>query len=52
MPDFREMYGILFRAQTKAISLLQEAQQLTEELYISAEEPQVILLKENKKEDE
>ena len=38
MPDYAEMYRVLFRAQTKAIELLQKAQQETEEMYISAEE--------------
>ena len=34
MPDYKEMYRILFRETTKAISALQAAQQQTEELYI------------------
>ena len=37
MPDFREMYVSLFRETTKAIDILQAAQQKTEEIYISAE---------------
>ena len=35
MPDYREMYGILFHEMTKAISVLQNAQQQTEEMYIN-----------------
>lgn len=36
MADYAELYRRLFRATTKAIDLLQRAQQETEELYISA----------------
>ena len=35
MPDYREMYTMLFREATKAISNLQKVQQQTEEMYIS-----------------
>ena len=35
MPDFREMYFSLFREMSKAITILQEAQQQTENMYIS-----------------
>ncbi len=38
MPDYETMYWELFRATTKAIECLQQAQIKTEELYISAEE--------------
>ena len=34
MPDYKEMYRILFQETTKAISTLQAAQQRTEEIYI------------------
>ena len=37
MPDYKEMYLTLFRAMTKSIDILQEAQQKTEEMYISGE---------------
>lgn len=37
MPDYKEMYQTLFRSMTKAITILQEAQQQTEETYISSE---------------
>lgn len=35
MPDYKEMYLLLFRASTKAIVLLQQAQQQAEERYLS-----------------
>lgn len=35
MPDYKEMYAMLFQETTKAISLLQKAQQIAEEMYIS-----------------
>lgn len=35
MPDYKEMYFTLFRETRKAISILQKAQQLTEEMYIA-----------------
>ena len=43
MPDYAEMYKKLFRSQTKAIQILQQAQQETEELYISDEGPGLIV---------
>ena len=38
MPDYKEMYLVLFRETTKAITALQKAQQTTEEMYITDEE--------------
>lgn len=35
MPDYKEMYLLLFRATTKAIAILQQAQQQAEERYLS-----------------
>ena len=35
MPDYKEMYRILFRETTKAISALQNAQQQAEDIYIA-----------------
>lgn len=46
MADYREMYRKLFQATTKAIDLLQTAQQETEELYISSEETELHLFTE------
>lgn len=51
MPNYMEMYKILFRSQTKAITLLQEAQQKTEEIYIS-EPPKILLLKSDTPKDD
>lgn len=46
MPDYKEMYITLFKETTKAISILQTAQQRTEEIYISDDtENNLILLK-------
>lgn len=39
MPDYKRMYAVLFREMTKAITIMQEAQQLTEEMYISSDDP-------------
>lgn len=44
MPDYAKLYRTLFRAQSKAIEILQQAQLETEELYISAEDPELIVL--------
>ena len=44
MADYQEMYLTLFRAMTKSIEILQLAQQKTEELYLSAEEPEIVPL--------
>ena len=54
MPDYAQMYAHLFRATTKAIELLQAAQQETEELYLSADKPliQLVPLDEIEAEDE
>ncbi|WP_104371938.1 hypothetical protein [Desulfocucumis palustris] len=35
VPDYKEMYEILFSETTKVISALQKAQQRTEEMYIA-----------------
>ena len=44
MPNYKEMYFSLFRATEKAISLLISAQQECEELYLSAPEPELLVL--------
>ena len=51
MPDYAAMYRRLFQSQTKAIRLQEEAtailikaQQDTEEMYISAPEPHIVML--------
>ena len=38
MADYAKMYKELFRAVTRAIDILQKAQQDAEEIYISADE--------------
>jgi hypothetical protein len=45
MPDYAAMYARLFQSQTKAIQLLQEAQQDTEEIYLTAPEPNITVLR-------
>lgn len=42
MPDYEAMYLKLFNAMSDAISILQQAQQEVEEIYVSAEEPDMI----------
>ncbi len=49
MADYREMYIKLFQETTRAILILQKAQQDCEELYISSPEPELILLPEDPK---
>lgn len=43
MPDYPAMYKRLFQSQTKAIEILQQAQQATEEIYIQASDPAIHL---------
>lgn len=47
MADYQQMYLELFRAVTKAINLLEHAQQTCEDLYISAPEVELRLLGED-----
>ena len=44
MPDYKAMYIKLFQSQTKAIQLLQSAQQETEEMYIASEPTDIEIL--------
>ena len=41
MPDYKEMYLKLFRATEAAISILIEAQQQCEELYVNAGDAEI-----------
>jgi hypothetical protein len=41
MANFAAMYRKLFNSQTEAIELLQQAQQETEEIYVSAPESDI-----------
>ena len=45
MADYKKMYDSLFNDVTDAISLLQRAQQKTEELFISGDDGVVLELK-------
>jgi len=48
MADYAEMYKVLLRSVTQAIDILQKAQQTTEEIYISADDPIIkIILPDN-----
>lgn len=50
VPDYEKMYLTMFRATEEAVNLLIAAQRECEELYISSEEPKIILLpSENEK---
>ena len=49
--NYKEMYLHLFRSQTKAISLLQEAQRHTENMYIEADDTPIKLLPVSKNEE-
>ena len=51
MPDYKEMYLKLFRASSDALekadeikTMLENATAETEEMYISAEEPQITMI--------
>ena len=44
MADYAEMYGTLFRAVTKAMSILEDAQIKAEEMYISSDDQVLTLL--------
>lgn len=52
MPDYKEMYFILMRSQNKAIELMQEAHQKTEEMFVAAKEPELVLLRPDEAEEE
>jgi len=44
MPDYGAMYRHLFNTQTDVIKILQKAHQETEEMYMSAPDPDVRLI--------
>jgi hypothetical protein len=52
MADYAKMYRRLFNSQTQAIELLQKAQQDTEEMYLSAPDPDIRLLDADKKDED
>ena len=39
MPDYKKMYITLFNETARVITILQQAQQKTEEVYISSDTP-------------
>ena len=45
MQDYAKMYKRLFRSQAQAIEILQQAQQDAEEMYISAPDTEIRILK-------
>lgn len=51
MPDYAKMYRKLFNSQTDAITVLQKAQQETEEMYAAAPEPDIWVLEPIKPDD-
>lgn len=53
MEDYKSMYYKLFNSTTEAIAVLQQAQKETEEMFMEAGEPKLIVIEsETKKEDE
>ena len=50
MPDYAAMYRKLFNSQTDAIAILQAGQRETEEMYLSAPEPNIRVLEPKEKE--
>jgi hypothetical protein len=52
MPDYAAMYRTLFNAQTDAITLLQQAQQTTEQMYIDAPDPDIRLVSPGKQNED
>lgn len=52
MADYPAMYRRLFNAQTDAIRILQQAQQETEDMYISSPEADIRVLGHNDKDAE
>ena len=51
MADYLAMYKTLFRAQVKAMKIMEKAHQDAEEMFISAPEPDIRLLDFKKTED-
>lgn len=52
MADYKKMYDSLFNDVTDAISLLQHAQQKTEEIFISGDDGVIAELKRNSEPDD
>lgn len=52
MADYKKMYDSLFNDVTDAISLLQRAQQKTEELFISGDDGVIVEIKRDSEPDD
>lgn len=52
MADYKKMYDSLFNDVTDAISLLQRAQQKTEELFISGDDGVIVEIKRDSQPDD
>lgn len=52
MPDYAKMYRKLFNSQTEAISIMMQAQKETEEMYVSAPDPEIHLAAPSEPEDD
>ena len=51
MTDYKKMYTTLFNTMTDAITLLQDAQQKTEDMYEGVDRPALTLLPANPKDE-
>ena len=51
MPDYAKLYRHLFNAQTDAVNILQKAQREAEEMYLSAPDPEIRLLRPDENEE-
>ena len=49
--DYKEMYLKMMRASEEAIRILIQAQQQCEEMYVSAREPELIVLRPDYEQD-
>lgn len=52
LTDYAAMYKRLFNSTTDAIAILQQAQQDTEEMYVTSPEPDIMVLESKKIEDD
>ncbi len=52
MPDYAKMYRRLFNSQTDAITILQQAQRETEEMYVGVPGPDVRVLEPKQPNDD
>ncbi len=52
MADYKRMYTTLFNATTDAVSILQKAQQITEEMFVEAPDTNIRIMEPGKAGDE